>query len=65
MGLVEIGAVGGTREGRVQGDTIAAAFNVAEGLNPASQLIPVTRIEGHHDRPSPVPAAISSAGRRC
>jgi imidazolonepropionase-like amidohydrolase len=46
MGLVEIGAVGGTREGRVQGDTIAAAFNVAEGLNPASQLIPVTRIEG-------------------
>lgn len=46
MGLVEIGAVGGTREGRIQGDTIAAAFNVAEGLNPASQLIPVTRIEG-------------------
>lgn len=46
MGLVEIGAVSGTREGRVQGDTIAAAFNVAEGLNPASQLIPVTRIEG-------------------
>jgi imidazolonepropionase-like amidohydrolase len=46
MGLVEIGAVAGTREGRVQGDTIAAAFNVAEGLNPASQLIPVTRVEG-------------------
>jgi imidazolonepropionase-like amidohydrolase len=46
MGLVEIGAVGGTREARIQGDTIAAAFNVAEGLNPASQLIPVTRIEG-------------------
>ncbi|HMA45046.1 MAG TPA: amidohydrolase family protein [Gemmatimonadales bacterium] len=46
MGLVEIGAVPGTREGRVQGDTIAASFNVAEGINPASQLIPVTRIEG-------------------
>jgi imidazolonepropionase-like amidohydrolase len=46
MGLVEIGAVGATREGRVDGDTIAAAFNVAEGLNPASQLIPVTRVEG-------------------
>jgi len=46
MGLVEIGAVGGTREGSIQGDTIAAAFNVAEGLNPASQLIPVTRVEG-------------------
>jgi imidazolonepropionase-like amidohydrolase len=46
MGLVEIGAVSGTREGRMDGDTIAAAFNVAEGLNPASQLIPVTRVEG-------------------
>ncbi len=46
LGLVEIGAVPGTREGFLHGDTIAAAFNVAEGLNPASMLIPVTRIEG-------------------
>ncbi|HYL20473.1 MAG TPA: amidohydrolase family protein [Gemmatimonadales bacterium] len=46
LGLVEIGAVAGTREGSLQGDTIAAAFNVAEGINPASTLIPVTRIEG-------------------
>lgn len=46
LGLVEIGAVPGTREATVQGDTIAAAFNVAEGINPASTLIPVTRIEG-------------------
>jgi len=46
MGLVEIGAVPGTREGSLQGDTIAAAFNVAEGINPASQLVSVTRIEG-------------------
>ena len=46
MGLVEIGAVPGTREASLQGDTIAAAFNVAEGINPASTLIPVTRIEG-------------------
>ena len=46
LGLVEISAVSGTREGSIQGDTIAAAFNVAEGLNPASTLIPVTRIEG-------------------
>jgi imidazolonepropionase-like amidohydrolase len=46
MGLVEIGAVIGTREGTVKGDTIAAAFNVVEGINPASTLIPVTRIEG-------------------
>ncbi|HKC47680.1 MAG TPA: hypothetical protein VKB63_08790, partial [Gemmatimonadales bacterium] len=46
MGLVEIGAVPTTREGSLAGDTIAAAFNVAEGVNPASQLIPVTRVEG-------------------
>jgi len=46
LGLVEISAVPGTREGFLQGDTIAAAFNVAEGINPASTLIPVTRIEG-------------------
>jgi imidazolonepropionase-like amidohydrolase len=46
MGLVEITMVSGTREGTVKGDTIAAAFNVAEGINPGSTLIPVTRIEG-------------------
>ncbi len=46
LGLVEISAVPSTREGVLQGDTIAAAFNVAEGINPASTLIPVTRIEG-------------------
>jgi imidazolonepropionase-like amidohydrolase len=46
LGLVEINAVPGTREANVQGDTVAAAFNVAEGINPASTLIPVTRIEG-------------------
>src|SRR5881398_2768971 len=46
IGLVEISVVPGTREASVQGDTIAAAFNVAEGINPASTLIPVTRIEG-------------------
>ncbi len=46
LGLVEISVVPATREGSVQGDTIAAAFNVAEGINPASTLIPVTRIEG-------------------
>lgn len=46
MGLTEIGAVGGTREGSIRGDEVAAAFNVAEGINPASTVIPVTRIEG-------------------
>src|SRR3989442_14643948 len=46
MALVEIGAVSGTRGGSLSGDPVAAAFNVAEGLNPASMLIPVTRVEG-------------------
>jgi imidazolonepropionase-like amidohydrolase len=46
LGLVEIGAVEGTREATLGGDSVAAAFNVAEGINPASTLIPVTRIEG-------------------
>ena len=46
MGLVEIGAVAGTRDGSLATDSVAASFNVAEGLNPASVLIPVTRIEG-------------------
>ncbi len=46
IGLTEIGAVEGTNEGRFRGDEVAAAFNVLEGVNPASQLIPVTRIEG-------------------
>lgn len=46
MGLVEINAVPGTREGTIADDTVAASFNVAEGINPASLLIPVTRIAG-------------------
>lgn len=46
MGLVEIGAVAATREAVFRSDSIAAAFNVVEGINPASQVIPVTRIEG-------------------
>ncbi|HYU01542.1 MAG TPA: amidohydrolase family protein [Gemmatimonadales bacterium] len=46
MGLVEIGAVAGTRDGNLATDSVAASFNVAEGLNPASVLIPVTRSEG-------------------
>jgi|SRR5881394_747959 len=46
MGLREISAVQNTSEGTLRGDEVAAAFNVAEGLNPASALIPVTRVEG-------------------
>ncbi len=46
MGLREISAVQNTNEGTLRGNEVAAAFNVTEGINPASTLIPVTRIEG-------------------
>jgi imidazolonepropionase-like amidohydrolase len=46
MGLVEINAVAATNDGSVRDDTVAAAFNVAEAINPASTLIRVTRVEG-------------------
>ena len=46
MGLTEIDAVPATNDAGVQNDTVAAAFNVAEAINPASTLIPITRIEG-------------------
>jgi len=45
VGLVEVLAVAGTQETGVQRD-VAASFAVAEGINPASMLIPVTRMEG-------------------
>ncbi len=46
MGLREIGAVQGTNEYAVRGNDVAAAFNVLEGINPASTLIAVNRVEG-------------------
>ncbi|HXM37374.1 MAG TPA: amidohydrolase family protein [Gemmatimonadales bacterium] len=46
MGLREISAVNATNEAVLQGNDVAAAFNVLEGINPASTLIPVNRIEG-------------------
>src|SRR5882672_9248569 len=46
MGLTEIGLVPAGNEGALRGSDIAASFNVAEGINPASNLIPVTRVEG-------------------
>ncbi len=46
MGLTEIGAVRETNDAAVRNDTVAASFNVAEGINPASTLIPITRIAG-------------------
>jgi imidazolonepropionase-like amidohydrolase len=46
LGVVEVNAVEGTRDARVEDDRVTAAFNVADGLNPRSVLIPVNRIEG-------------------
>ena len=46
MGLREISAVQNTNEAALQGNEVAAAFNVLEGINPASELIAVNRIEG-------------------
>jgi imidazolonepropionase-like amidohydrolase len=46
MGLREIGAVQNTNEATLRGNEVAAAFNVLEGINPASTLIAVNRIEG-------------------
>jgi imidazolonepropionase-like amidohydrolase len=46
MGLREISAVQNTNEARLRGNEVAAAFNVLEGINPASTLIAVNRIEG-------------------
>src|SRR5256884_2637214 len=46
LGLTEISAVNATNDGALRGSDVAAAFNVAEGINPASTLIPVTRVEG-------------------
>jgi imidazolonepropionase-like amidohydrolase len=46
MGLREIGAVDNTNEYTLRGNDVAASFNVLEGINPASTLIAVNRMEG-------------------
>lgn len=49
IGLVEIGAVAETNDFRIgaeEDDLVAAAFNVADGLNPNSIVIPITRTAG-------------------
>ncbi len=46
MGLREISSIQNTNEATLRGNDVAAAFNVLEGINPASTLIPVNRIEG-------------------
>ncbi|MEP6573975.1 MAG: amidohydrolase family protein [Gemmatimonadota bacterium] len=45
LGLVEVSAIDGTTETSDTGD-VNAAFNVSEGINPASVLIPIMRLEG-------------------
>jgi len=46
IGLVEIGAVAGSRDAATSDDRITAAFRVVDALNPSSTLIPVNRVEG-------------------
>lgn len=47
MALVEVASVGTTNDYQFQDeDQVAAAFNVADGINPRSMVIPVTRIAG-------------------
>lgn len=49
IGLVEIEQIAETNDFRIgeeEDDLVAAAFNVADGLNPNSMVIPITRVAG-------------------
>ncbi len=46
LGVIEVNAVEGTRDDAVRGHDLSAAFDVADALNPRSQLLPITRVEG-------------------
>ncbi len=46
LGLVEIGLEANTNDGAVENDRITAAFDVRDGINPYSQAIAETRVEG-------------------
>lgn len=46
LGLVEVGAVGETRDFAMGGDPVTAAFDVRDGINPRSTLIGVNRLGG-------------------
>jgi len=46
LGLVEVGMVSSTVDFRLQGDAVQAAFDVVDGINPRSILIPVNRAAG-------------------
>jgi len=46
IGLVEVGAVSSTVDARMEGDPVRAAFDVVDGINPRSVLVPVNRAAG-------------------
>lgn len=46
IGLVEIGLESTTVDSRVEGQPVSASFDVVDGLNPNSTLIPVNRLGG-------------------
>ena len=46
LGLVEVGMVSSTVDTRLEGDPVRAAFDVVDGINPRSILIPVNRAAG-------------------
>ncbi|MGW8267603.1 MAG: hypothetical protein ACWGSQ_14655, partial [Longimicrobiales bacterium] len=46
LGVTEVGSYQGTSDGSSGNERVTAAFNVAEGINPNTTLIPVARIEG-------------------
>lgn len=49
LGLIEISGIVETNDyvpGLEEDDLVAAAFNVADGLNPNSMIIPITRVAG-------------------
>ena len=46
LGLVEIGQAEGTADAATTRDDVTAAFHVADGLNPWSTLLPITRVDG-------------------
>jgi imidazolonepropionase-like amidohydrolase len=46
IGLVEVSLASSTRDYSLDGDLVRAAFDVTDGLNPNSVLIPVSRVAG-------------------
>jgi imidazolonepropionase-like amidohydrolase len=46
LGVVEVGAVAGSRDTATEDPRISGSFRVADAFNPESTLLPVTRVEG-------------------